>query len=183
MLRGHFALSSGLHSDRYLQCALVLMHPARAETLCRALAELWEGEAPDIVIGPALGGMTFAYEMARAFGVPGIWAERVDGRFAIRRGFKLEVGMKVMLAEDVVTTGGSVKDVTDVVRAAGARPIGVVCLVQRAQSNPFDVPLTSLMKVEVAAWPQDQCPLCAEGLPLEKPGSRSLQTKNVSESP
>ena len=172
ILDGHFLLSSGLHSDRYLQCALVLMHPERAADLCARLRQDYRAPIPDIIIGPAMGGITLAYELGRAFGKPAIFVERVDGKFALRRGFSLTPGQKVMIAEDVVTTGGSVNEVIDLVTQNGAHVVAVACLVHRSKSNPFTVPLIATMQMEVPTWPEASCPLCAKGLPARKPGSR-----------
>lgn len=172
LLEGHFQLSSGLHSPRYLQCARVLMDPKLAERLCRELRTLWTGPAPAIVVGPALGGVTLAYELARAFGVPGIFAEREGGRFALRRGFGLGPGEKVLVAEDVVTTGGSVQEVVELVRALGAEPVGVMSLIRRCEGNPFGLPFVSLAEVIPPVWKPEVCPLCAAGGQAVKPGSR-----------
>lgn len=172
ILEGHFLLSSGLHSNRYLQCALVLMYPWRAEAITKHIAAKYDAPKPDVVIGPAMGGITFAYELARAFHVPALFTERVDAKFALRRGFTLSPGQNVLIAEDVVTTGGSVKEVMDVVRAAGAKTVAVACCVHRTKTNPFDVPLFSAMTMEVEAWSADQCPLCKAGSPAVMPGSR-----------
>lgn len=172
ILEGHFKLSSGLHSNRYLQCARVLMYPEIAAKLCRALRQRYDGEMPDLVIGPAMGAVTLGYEVARAFGTPGIFVERENGEFAVRRGFTIEPGQKVLLAEDVVTTGGSIKEVQQLVESHGATVVGVVSLVQRAKENPFDVPLTALMPLKVDAFEPSECPRCAEGDEAMKPGSR-----------
>ena len=172
ILEGHFRLSSGLHSNRYLQCAKVLMHPDRAEALCRTLAAEWDGVRPDVVIGPAIGGIAFAYEMARAFGRPGMFAERQDGAFGLRRGFEIEPGCKVLVAEDVVTTGGSVREVLALLEKLGAERLGVVSLVHRGDGNPFDVPFRSLLRVVPETWAPGACPLCADGIAAVKPGSR-----------
>lgn len=172
ILEGHFRLSSGRHSSSYLQCARVLMYPDRAETLCRELRDRYEGEAPDVVCGPAIGGITFSYEIARAFGCPGIFVERSEGTFTLRRGFNLEPGTRVLVAEDVVTTGGSVIEACQVLQQLGAVVVGIVTLVHRSDDNPFDVPLTSLLRLPLESYEKQDCPLCDEGLPLVKPGSR-----------
>jgi orotate phosphoribosyltransferase len=172
ILDGHFVLSSGLHSGRYLQCALVLQYPERAEALCREIRAAWTEDHPDIVVGPAMGGITLAYELGRSFGVPAIFAEREGGAFALRRGFHLAPGQRVLIAEDVVTTGGSVREVEALVRSLGAHVAGVACLVHRSPENPFDVPLVSVLEIEVESWAAGDCPLCKQGLPAVKPGSR-----------
>ncbi len=174
LLNGHFVLSSGLHSNRYIQCGLVLQHPKYAEILCRDLALKVEKYNPDIVVGPALGGVIAAYETARALGKPGIFAERKDGEMKIRRGFKIENGQKVLVVEDVVTTGGSVKEVLNTVREKGGEIVAVASLVDRSGGKAdFGVPFESLISIEVPAFEPDNCPLCKEGKPVIKPGSRS----------
>lgn len=174
LLEGHFVLSSGLHSPRYLQCALVLQDPPLAERLCRQLAEKVRDLQAEVVIGPALGGIVVAYELARALGVRGIFAERKDGTMCLRRGFSLRKGERVLLAEDVVTTGGSLKEVIEVLRQWGAEPVGVVSLVDRSgdRDPAFGVPFVGLVRVDVPTWQPDGCPLCRDGVPVEKPGSR-----------
>ena len=172
LLEGHFLLSSGLHSSRYIQCARLLMAPDLAEEACRALRARWEGPAPEIVIGPAIGGIVIAYELARAFGVPGIFAEREDARFTLRRGFEIPQGARVMVAEDVVTTGGSAAEVVALVRAHGGAPVGVMSLVARTEKNPFDVPYAALATIVPPAWAPQHCPLCLAGEAPVKPGSR-----------
>ena len=172
LLDGHFRLSSGLHSARYMQCARVLMYPERAGRLCELLRQRYEGVAPDVVIGPAMGGVTFAYELARAFGTPGLFAERLDGVFTLRRGFAVKPGQKVVIAEDVVTTGGSVKELMAVLRQLGVEIVAVCCLVQRADENPFDVPLYALHRERIETWSESDCPMCRDGRPVVKPGSR-----------
>ncbi len=175
LLEGHFLLSSGLHSPRYLQCALVLQHPDLAERLCRDLAARFQGTGINVVLGPALGAVTVAYELARALGVRGIFSERVEGRMTLRRGFALEPGERVLLVEDVMTTGGSLREGAEVVKAAGAEIAAVACLVDRTSGrNPgFGMPVASLLKLDVPTWPPAECPLCRQGTPLVKPGSRA----------
>ena len=172
LLDGHFQLTSGKHSNRYVQCAQLLCRPADAEAVCRALAERFAGTQVDVVLGPALGGVIVAHEVARALGTPSFFAERKEGEMTIRRGFVLEKGMKVLVVEDVVTTGGSVKEVLQLVRDAGAEIVGVGSIVQRAASSPFEERYESLLKVEAVAWDPSECPLCAEGTPAVKPVSR-----------
>jgi orotate phosphoribosyltransferase len=172
LLEGHFLLSSGLHSSRYVQCARLLMVPRLAERACAALRDGWQGERPDAVVGPALGGIVIAYELARAFDVPGFFAEREEGRFTLRRGFEIEAGARVAVAEDVVTTGGSAGEVVALVRARGGRPVGVMSLVARTQGNPFDVPYASLATIVPPTWAPQHCPLCLAGGAPVKPGSR-----------
>lgn len=176
---GHFALSSGNHSDRYLQCALVTQHPGHAARLAEALAEAFRGQTVGAVLGPALGGIVIAQEVAQALyragqtGVRALFCERVDGKLTLRRGFTLSPGERVLAVEDVVTTGGSVKEAIALARAAGAKVIGAGCFVDRSASEPdLGAPLTALLKVTAAIYAPDACPLCEQGLPVNKPGSR-----------
>jgi orotate phosphoribosyltransferase len=176
MLEGHFELTSGLHSDRYFQCALVLMDPARAERLARE----WVAGAPgeiDVVVGPALGAVIWAHELARALGVRALFTERKDGAMSLRRGFTIAPNERVLVVEDVVTTGGSAQEVLDLVRSLGGRPAGVGALVNRSGGNPFaaqGLGLRALAEVEAKTWQPAQCPLCARGDKAIKPGSRSV---------
>lgn len=173
LLTGHFKLSSGLHSEKYLQCALVLQYPDVAGRLSKALAAKFAGTKIDVVIGPALGGVTLAYEVARALGVRGLFTERQDGAMVLRRGFVIRPGERVLVCEDVVTTGGSTKEVIDVVKAAGGVVVGVGSIINRSDTDPvFGVPFASLAKVTVATYPSDACALCRSNIPVTKPGSR-----------
>jgi len=174
LLDGHFLLSSGLHSPRYLQCALVLQDPPLAERLCRDLAEALKDLQAETVVGPAMGGIIVAYELARALGIRGIFAERKDGSMQLRRGFAIRPGERILLAEDVVTTGGSLKEVMAAVKDAGGRIVGVASLVDRSGAGDpgFGMPLVSLLKIEVPTYTPEACPLCEAGSRAEKPGSR-----------
>lgn len=173
--QGHFRLTSGLHSDRYMQCAALFQFPKESEQLCAALAEKFAGQKIDLVAGPALGGIIMAYEVARALGVPNIFSEREDGKMTFRRGFRVEAGQKVLVVEDVVTTGGSVKEVIGLVRAAGGEVVGVGSVVDRSGGKAdFGVPFHALMKLEATNWKEEDCPLCKEGMPIVKPGSRKV---------
>ncbi len=175
LLDGHFRLSSGLHSPGYLQCALVLQHPDRAEQLGRALASRTADLRPTVVLSPALGGVVIGHETARALGIRAIFAERVDGALMLRRGFTLSEGDRVLVVEDVVTTGGSTKETMQVARAAGGQVVGAASIVDRSAGGVvFDVPYCSLVDIELATYEPDQCPLCASGLPVVKPGSRPV---------
>lgn len=179
LLEGHFLLSSGMHSPKYLQCALVLQDPRRAERLCGRLAKAVSAGRAQTVIGPAIGGIVVAQELARALGTRAIFAERENGRMTLRRGFAVQPGERVLLAEDVVTTGGSLREVQQMVTAAGAQVVGVAALVDRTSGRDpgFGLPLAALVTIDVPAYPADQCPLCREGLPLVKPGSRQAPGK------
>jgi len=172
LLEGHFQLTSGLHSDRYVQCAKLLSHPLEAEAVSRALAERFSDVKVDIVLGPALGGVIVAHEVARALGTPCLFTERKEGEMQLRRGFEIPRDAQVLVVEDVVTTGGSVKEVLELVREAGGQIVGVGSIVQRAPSSPFDVRYESLLALQVTAWDPSECPLCAEGTSAVKPGSR-----------
>jgi orotate phosphoribosyltransferase len=174
LLEGHFQLSSGLHSARYLQCAKVLEDPARAERLGRSLAALLAVK-PTTVVSPALGGVIIGHEVARACGVRHIFTERdASGHAVLRRGFELRQSDRVVVVEDVVTTGLSTREVIQVVRASGAEVIGVAAIVDRSGSRAaFDVPFVSLMQLDVPANPPESCELCRAGLPVVKPGSRT----------
>jgi orotate phosphoribosyltransferase len=173
LLRGHFRLSSGLHSGQYLQCALVLQFPETAARLAKALAEKFGPGKIDAVVGPALGGVTWAYEVARALGVRGLFTEREDGKMTLRRGFRISEGERVLVVEDVVTTGGSTKEVIAVVKALGGLVVGVGSVIDRSDGAPdFGVQFKSLARVKVETFEERDCPLCKAGKPVTKPGSR-----------
>lgn len=176
LLSGHFLLSSGLHSPNYMQCALLLQKPWLAETLCKALAKTFRGKKFDVVIGPALGGMIVSYEMGRALKLRSIFAERVDGVFTLRRGFTLKKNERVLIVEDVITTGKSTNEVAVLVKAQGAKVSAIASIVDRTGgSNPFGEPFYSLLKIDIKTYRPEDCPLCREGkIPAIKPGSRSI---------
>ncbi|MDR7482185.1 MAG: orotate phosphoribosyltransferase [Armatimonadota bacterium] len=171
---GHFLLTSGNHSSVYVQNALILQYPEDAAAIGRALAAQVRHLAPEVVLGPALGAVIVVHEVARALGTRGIFAERVDGRMRLRRGFALRPGERVLLVEDVITTGGSLAEVADVVREAGGRVVGAAAIVDRSGGTvALGVPLAALVTLDLPVFPPDGCPLCAQGLPVEKPGSRA----------
>ena len=172
LLEGHFQLSSGRHSDRYVQCARLLMHPVEAEPACKALADKLRPHGIDLVVGPAMGGIVVAYEVGRQLGVPAVFTERQDGEMTLRRGFSLEPGTRVAVIEDVVTTGGSALEVFALLKSLGADVVAAASLVQRAASSPFDVPYETLLPLTVQSWAADECPLCKAGGKAVKPGSR-----------
>lgn len=173
LLNGHFKLSSGLHSEKYLQCALVLQYPPVAATLAKELGARFTKEKIDIVIGPALGGVTLAYEVARAVGARGLFTERQDGKMVLRRGFAIKNGEKVLVVEDVVTTGGSTKEVMDVVKSQSGIVVGVGSIIDRsAEKINFGVKFEALAKVSVKTYQETDCPLCKANIPVTKPGSR-----------
>jgi orotate phosphoribosyltransferase len=173
LLSGHFKLSSGLHSGKYLQCALILQHPDAAGKLAAALARKFSKERIDVVIGPALGGITLAYELARSLGVRGIFAEREDGAMTLRRGFSVKKGERALVAEDVVTTGGSTKEVIDIVKRSGGIVSGVAAIVDRSSGEmDFGAPFRYLARMQIETFKEDSCPLCRSGSSAVKPGSR-----------
>ncbi len=177
--KGHFRLSSGLHSSDYLQCALFLANPVRAERAGQQLAAAMNSAMvkPDVVVGPALGGLIIGHETARAFRVPFIFTERVDGRMALRRGFGIGPKQGIVVVEDVVTTGGSTKEVIELMRSLGGYVIGVGSLVNRsATANPFDpLPYVALLEADLPTWERSECPLCKRDRPIVKPGSRPVK--------
>jgi len=178
LLEGHFLLSSGLHSPRYLQCARVLMDPGIATALGTALAErlrpLLGDRSPSVVVAPALGGVLVAHEVARAFGCRGLFTERQDGAMTLRRGFVLDQDEPTIVVEDVITTGGSTREVVEAVRGRGARVLAAGSLVDRSGgAADVGVPRASLVELEVPTWPSGECPLCAGGSRPVKPGSRA----------
>ena len=177
LLEGHFRLTSGLHSPGYLQCALVLQHPAHAEALGRAIAEKTRMLRPTVVLSPALGGIVIGHEVARALGVRAVFAERQDGALMLRRGFTVGETDRVLVVEDVLTTGGSTRETMQVATASGAQVIGVASIVDRSRGTVrFEVPFHSLIEVALPSYEPDKCPLCAQALPVVKPGSRAVLT-------
>jgi orotate phosphoribosyltransferase len=173
LLEGHFRLSSGLHSGKYLQCALVLQYPEFAEALGAALAGRTRHLQPTAVLSPALGGIVIGQEVGRALHVRALFAERQDGRLTLRRGFTLSPSDRVLVVEDVITTGGSTRETIEVAEAAGARVLGAAAIVDRGSGGGLSVPLQTLVQLEVPAYAPESCPLCAQGAPIVKPGSRA----------
>ena len=170
---GHFLLSSGMHSRQYIQCALLLQYPEVAAQMCAALAEPFRAEQVHTVLGPALGAVVLAYETARQLGARALWAERSEGRMALRRGFNLTSGERVLVVEDVVTTGGSAKEVAHLAERAGAVVVGVAAIVDRSGGgHRLRWHFEPLARLDVQAYLPASCPLCREGVPLLKPGSR-----------
>jgi orotate phosphoribosyltransferase len=181
LLEGHFRLSSGLHSSGYLQCALILQHPQHAETLGRALGERVRDYRPTTILSPALGGLIIGHEVARACGARAIFAEREDGVLRLRRGFSLSEAERVVVVEDVVTTGGSTRETIQVATAAGAQVLAACSVVDRSAGRAtLDVPLHSLLTLSLPTYEPESCPLCAEGLPIAKPGSRQIAVPHQS---
>lgn len=174
LMEGHFVLTSGRHSDRYMQCAQVLQYPEYTEILARHLADTFRDDHIDVVIGPAMGGIIVAYEVARQLGVPAIFTERMEGEMVLRRGFMIEPGERVLVVEDVVTTGGSVCEVIKVVNTFGGKVAGVGVLVDRSNGKvSFGVKQEAVLTLDIESWEVSSCPMCQEGkLPAVKPGSR-----------
>jgi len=175
LLEGHFRLSSGLHSTGYLQCALVLQHPEHAELLGRAIAVRTRALGATAVLSPALGGVIIGHEVGRGLGVRAIFAERQDGAMMLRRGFMLSENDRVLVIEDVVTTGGSTRETMQVAAAAGGHVVGAASIVDRSGGRTeLSVPFHALLEIDLPTYEPDACPLCAKGLPVVKPGSRPV---------
>ena len=173
MLEGHFLLTSGRHSDRYMQCAKLFQNAGVSEMFAEELASKFDDV--DIVVGPAVGGIILAYEVSRQLGVPNIFAERENGAMALRRGFSVGEGEKALVVEDVVTTGGSVKEVITLIQSMGAEVVGVGSIVDRSNGRvDFGVPFKAVLSMEVVSYDPDDCPLCKSGVPAVKPGSRNI---------
>jgi orotate phosphoribosyltransferase len=176
LLSGHFLLTSGLHSERYLQCALVLQYPDIAEQLGAAIAAKFHRRKIDCVVGPAVGGIVIAHEVGRALGVRVIFCEREGGSMKLRRGFAIGKNEQALVVEDVTTTGGSVREVISALEQSGAAVIGVSAIIDRSGGVvEFGHPFKPLARLQAMTFPAEACPLCRQGLPLTKPGSRRLQ--------
>lgn len=177
LLEGHFLLTSGLHSGQYFQCALVLQYPHYAEVLCREIAQHYKDKKIDAVIAPAVGGIVVAQEVGRQLQKRTIFAERENGKMTLRRGFHIDPGENVLVVEDVVTTGGSVKEVMNLVREAGGHIVGLGVIVNRSGGRArFGGEVYSVVHLNVVMYSPGSCPYCKEGKPLVKPGSRDLKT-------
>lgn len=178
MLEGHFLLTSGRHSDKYMQCAKLFQYPDVSEMICRQLAEQFSDMEINLVVGPAIGGIIMAYEVSRQLGVKNIFAERENGKMTLRRGFTVPENAKILVTEDVVTTGGSVKEVIALLQEMGAEVVGVGSVVDRSAGNvDFGVPFRAVLSMEVKSYEAGDCPICKTGIPLVKPGSRALPVK------
>jgi orotate phosphoribosyltransferase len=177
LLTGHFLLSSGLHSPQYFQCATLLENASHAEALAKAMAPLCKKLNAETVVSPALGAILFGYELSRALGIRNIFAERPEGKFELRRGFSLRPGERVILAENTVTTGGSVLEVADIVRSLGAVVAGYAVIVDRTGGKfaPAE-PVVAYAAFHAETYAPDECPLCKSGSQVTKPGSRKFQT-------
>ncbi len=176
LLEGHFLLTSGRHSNKYLQCAKIFKNAKYSEELCGALAEKFANDGIDVVVGPAMGAVIMAYEVSRHLNVPNIFTEREDGVMTLRRNFEIEEGQKVLVVEDVITTGGSVKEVIEIVKEKGGIVAGVGCVVDRTGGKmDFGTKFESVISMEVQSYEPDECPICKTGAPLVKPGSRKVK--------
>lgn len=173
IMDGHFLLTSGLHSPHYVEKFNVLQHPEYTEQLCKAMAEKFKDANIETVVGPVTGGIILAHETGKALGTRAIFTERVDGKMTFRRGFTLHEGERVLIVEDIVTTGGSIKEVIDVVKSYNAIPVAVSMLVDRSggKADFGDVPATALLKMNVETYKPEDCPLCKKGMPITKRGS------------
>lgn len=175
ILKGHFRLTSGRHSNQYMQCAKLFVNPEHSEKLCGALAEKLKGIDIDYVASPAVGGIIMGYVMARHLGALNLFAERVNSEMQLRRGFSIPEKAKVLVVEDVVTTGGSVKEVIKLIKSLGAQVVAVASIVDRSAGKAdFGCDYYSLLEIDIETWDESDCPMCSEGQPIEKPGSRHL---------
>ena len=176
LLDGHFLLSSGLHSDKYAQMAKLLQYPDKAAEVLKPVADMVRDLIVDVVVGPAMGGIVVAYELGRQLGVRAIFTERENNVMTLRRGFEIKPGERVLITEDVVTTGKSSKETADVIEALGGKVLGIASVVNRTQSEIF-CPVYAAIKLDVATYDPEDCPLCKEGIPYIKPGSRKFDDK------
>ncbi len=176
ILKGHFRLTSGRHSDQYMQCAKLFVNPDHSEKLCACLADKLRNLKIDVVASPAVGGIIMGYVMAKHLKTSNVFIERSDGVMQLRRGFHIEKGAKVLVVEDVVTTGGSVREVIELIESMGAEVIAVASIVDRSNGRTnFGRDFYSLLSIDVQSYEEAECPLCKAGIPVEKPGSRHLK--------
>jgi orotate phosphoribosyltransferase len=174
LLEGHFLLSSGKHSNRYCQCAKLLMYPDKSEEVLAVVADKVKDIDFDLVVGPAMGGIIVAYELGRQLNKPAIFTEREDGEMVLRRGFEISKGQKVLITEDVVTTAKSSIEVAELIKALGGEVIGIACIADRT-SGETPYPLYSSVKLQIETYEKEDCPLCREGIEYVKPGSRKIK--------
>ncbi|WP_138207690.1 orotate phosphoribosyltransferase [Haloimpatiens lingqiaonensis] len=174
LLEGHFLLSSGKHSNRYVQCAKLLQYPDKAEKVLKVVVDKIKDVEFDIVVGPAMGGVIVAYEIGRQTGKPAIFTERVDGKMDLRRGFQIQKGQRILITEDVITTGKSSMETARLLEELGGEVVGICCIADRGES---DMPYTiySSTKIEIKSYEKETCPLCKENIPYIKPGSRNIK--------
>ena len=175
--KGHFKLTSGVHSDTYIQCAQVMQHPGFMHNLCSELGKKFRGDDIDVIIGPAIGGIIMAHVMAQVLGpwVRAIFTERENGKMTLRRSFEINQGEKVLVVEDVTTTGSSVREVMDIVKSRQGKVVGVGVLIDRSGGKvDFGIKTEKLLTVDIKTYLPEECPLCKKGIPVVKPGSREL---------
>ncbi|OGD15275.1 orotate phosphoribosyltransferase [Candidatus Atribacteria bacterium RBG_19FT_COMBO_35_14] len=175
--KGHFRLTSGVHSDTYIQCAQVMQHPEFMHNLCSELGKKFRGDDIDVIVGPAIGGIIMAHVMARVLGpwVRAIFTERENGKMTLRRSFEIKEGEKVLVVEDVTTTGSSVREVIDIVNSRQGKVVGVGVLIDRSGGKvDFGIKTEKLLTVDIKTYLPEECPLCKKGIPAVKPGSREL---------
>jgi len=175
LLEGHFLLSSGRHSNRYCQCAKLLQYPERAEKVLSVVAEKLKNIPVDVVVGPAMGGIIVAYELGRQLGLPAIFTEREDGEMKLRRGFEVHASQRVLITEDVVTTGKSSFETMDALKQYGVEIVGIACIVNRSSGN-IGLPVFDAVTLHIESWEPENCPLCKQAIPIVKPGSRKIVT-------
>ena len=173
LLEGHFLLSSGRHSNRYCQCAKLLQYPDRAAQVLAVVVEKLKDTPVDIVVGPAMGGIIVAYELGRQLGVPAIFTEREDEKMTLRRGFEVHAGQRILITEDVVTTGKSSLETIDVLKQFGVEIVGIACIANRSTGD-IGYPIFDAIKLDIESWEPESCPLCKQGIPFVKPGSRKI---------
>ncbi len=170
ILDGHFLLTSGRHSGRFLLCSQLLQYPEEAEKVCRLLAEPFKGEGIDTVVGPAMGGVILAYEVARALNARALYTEKEDQAMAFKRGFRIEKGERILVVEDAVTTGGSIQKTIDCIRREGVEPVAAAVMIDRTGGKlALGLPTRALMTMDIESYSADHCPLCRQGLPLTRP--------------
>jgi orotate phosphoribosyltransferase len=174
LIEGHFLLSSGKHSDRYCQCAKLLQYPDKSEKVIAIVAGKVKAMKVDLVVGPAMGGIIVAYELGRQLGIPAVFTERVDGMMALRRGFDIKPGQRVLIAEDVVTTGKSSMETVEVIESFGGEVVGIACIADRSIAD-VGFPIYGAIKLQIETWDKDMCPLCKQGIEYVKPGSRAIK--------
>ena len=175
--KGHFKLTSGVHSDTYIQCAQIMQHPEFMHNLCSELGKKFRGDDIDVIVGPAIGGIIMAHVMARVLGpwVRAIFTERENGKMTLRRSFEINEGEKVLVVEDVTTTGSSVREVIDIVKSRQGKVVGVGVLIDRSGGEvDFGIKTEKLLTVDIKTYLPEECPLCKKGIPVVKPGSREL---------
>lgn len=176
LLEGHFLLTSGRHSDKYMQCAKIFQDAKYSVPLCAELVNQYKNDNVELVIGPAIGAIQMSYEVGKQLGVRNIFAERENGVMTLRRGFTIEEGQRVLIVEDVVTTGGSVREVMELVRQCGGEIVGIGSIVDRTGGQiDFGVPYRSAFSMDITSYEPEQCPICKTGAPLVKPGSRAVK--------